>query len=963
MPVRDIKTRFTLEGEQKFKQAMSEAAASIKVLNSEEKLATAEFKASGDAQKFAADKARILKEQIEQQKKAVAAAENAIKALTANGVDQNSKQMQAWQTKLNNAKTGLVNLQAQLDRVGTETQEETKHFKSAETGAAELKAAIEKVGQGVDFQNVISSIDTITGHMESVVKQAAKTAKAIWNMGLDAGRWADDVATASREAGVDVETYQSWMYASQFIDTSVSDIIRNWKDIDNKLAAGGETAQEYAEAMESVGISVRDTNGTIKAGKYIFWDAIDYLHGISDEGERTAEAIRLFGNDWRRLNPLIDAGSAAYRQMAEEGRQVAVVSEENVNALGEMDDSINDFNSRYQKFNYDALAALAPVFKDVADAMSVAISALDDFVTSEEGQQMFSELNEALSGLIKSFLGEDNGKKAFATLVDNARKSITKLTNALDWIIKNGNTVKDIVIGLGVAWTGLKVTKEVLTFMQLLKATPLSKLSAMFGGGGAGAAASAAGAAGTGATGTGAATAAGAAGLPGKFAAGAGKFLGGVAVPAAVVAAAVAPAMIADELNRKQITERLNGVKTEAIAAAAAIGEEGNAALQAVNSAADALGVSGANGMLGDPAAVAQALENVMALDEANPFLSAQTRLLLAQNHEGGLSGAQQSELLDRAMMEALKSLTDPQVVTAAHDVRDSVSDAMDSILEVQEALDEGHTAEKEGSMYSLIRDMSNDQDVIDNLSESTRNLLAAWLDTESGFGSGGPNMFSDSQQLLDAMLKDLGDAWDSMKEAGGNVPAGLAEGIEANSGEATGAAETMAGDVITAAENALGVESPSKVFHGIGENVAVGMANGIYARGKDAINAAMWLAKSVENIVRGALQIHSPSGVFEDLGEYTGLGFAAGIERSASAVSRAVGAMVGATSVRPAMSYAGAAVSVGGGGLSGLASGAEVGADGTVHVTLVLDEEVLGDVMAPIVNDRIGTKINATRR
>ena len=62
-------------------------------------------------------------------------------------------------------------------------------------------------------------------------------------------------------------------------------------------------------------------------------------------------------------------------------------------------------------------------------------------------------------------------------------------------------------------------------------------------------------------------------------------------------------------------------------------------------------------------------------------------------------------------------------------------------------------------------------------------------------------------------------------------------------------------------------------------------------------------------------------------------------------------------------MSYAGAAVSVGGGGLSGLASGAEVGADGTVHVTLVLDEEVLGDVMAPIVNDRIGTKINATRR
>ena len=31
--------------------------------------------------------------------------------------------------------------------------------------------------------------------------------------------------------------------------------------------------------------------------------------------------------------------------------------------------------------------------------------------------------------------------------------------------------------------------------------------------------------------------------------------------------------------------------------------------------------------------------------------------------------------------------------------------------------------------------------------------------------------------------------------------------------------------------------------------------------------------------------------------------------------------------------------------------------------MTMVLDDEVLGDVMAPIVNDKIGAKINATRR
>ena len=43
----DIKTRFSLEGEQQFKSAMTNAANAIKVLNSEQKLAKAQFQNNG----------------------------------------------------------------------------------------------------------------------------------------------------------------------------------------------------------------------------------------------------------------------------------------------------------------------------------------------------------------------------------------------------------------------------------------------------------------------------------------------------------------------------------------------------------------------------------------------------------------------------------------------------------------------------------------------------------------------------------------------------------------------------------------------------------------------------------------------------------------------------------------------------------------------------------------------------
>ena len=65
MATREIKTRFKLEGEQEFKRAMSDAANATKVLDSEMKLAKAQFEQTGDAEAYAAEQARILKEKIE----------------------------------------------------------------------------------------------------------------------------------------------------------------------------------------------------------------------------------------------------------------------------------------------------------------------------------------------------------------------------------------------------------------------------------------------------------------------------------------------------------------------------------------------------------------------------------------------------------------------------------------------------------------------------------------------------------------------------------------------------------------------------------------------------------------------------------------------------------------------------------------------------------------------------------
>ena len=949
----------------KAKTAMTNAETKVKSLTKEEELAAAQFKATGDKEQYLADKTRILKEKIEAQKTAVKAAEDAIKSLTDNGVDPNSAEVQKWRDKLVTAKLGLVNLENRLDHVGDEVDEETEAFGEATGGAGDLKEAIDKVGEGVDYQNVISAIDSITGHMEAVVKAAARAAKAVWEMGVDAGKWADDLATAANEAGVDVETYQSWSYASRFIDTSVDDIVKSWQDIQKHMKEGNT---EYLASLASMGIASRTASNQVRSSEDIFWDAIDYLHGISDEALRAEKATELFGNDWRKLNPLINAGSRAYKDMAEEGMRVAVVSEENVQALGEVDDAVQDFTAQFDKLKYDALAALAPTFKLIAEAMSTAVQSLNEFVQSEEGQQALSDLNAAVSGLISSFLGEDNGKGTFQGIVNGAKTALENLNKALGWLSENGSVVKGIVEGLALAWAGLKISKGVLEFMTLLKAIPLAKLTTIFGNG-AGAAA------GQAASGAAQSAAAGAAGKVAASSAGTSALADaaiGLGIPAAVVTAAVLPAVLADNLDRARIKERLETIKAEALAAAEGMGTEAQAALTVINEAADALGESETKlnvlgqKVVGDIEAIEAAMKQAEELnqsDEGGGFMSNRTALLVHRSNETGMAAGRENELMNTVMTEALDALENPKAPQAAVDIGSAISDAMDYIIEAKDALDETVSPENVEAMYGLIDRLVESEGVFDSLSDETKDLLGAYFDEDSGFGAGSATQFEDAKQVLDAIYADLDSAWNKYIEGGKAMPEGFAQGVNENAGKAAEAGGNMAQGAIDAAEATLDSHSPSRVFETIGGNAAVGLANGIYARGDEAIRAAQWLAQSVTNIMQDALQIHSPSRVFERLGEFTGLGYAEGIESSADRVNRAVDAMIGATSRRPIIAIGGSPVADAASTMSVGAAGAKGTKPDTVHVTMVLDEEVLGDVLAPIVNDKIGAKMNATRR
>ena len=340
---------------------------------------------------------------------------------------------------------------------------------------------LEKIGQTINTQAVLSSLQTIEKGIEGVIKKAASAAKGLFQMGADAGAWADELITSASQMGIDTQTLQQMRGASAFIDTDVSAIESGMKRIaQNRDTQAWMDNLKELEEMSGVSIALEDESGA-RASLDVLLDIVDALATIDSYGEREQIASDLLGRSWNDFNPMVDAGGGrAYKKQMEE---INVVAEENVQALGNLDDANQKAQQDLAVLKETVMAELAPAFEAGAKALSEFATKMQEFVQSETGQAALTALSEAMTNLISAFTSEEN----LETVFDLITKGVESLTGALNWFSENGEAVKGIIEGIGTAFGLIKVSETALTFMQLAQGA-----KNLFGGGGVATAAKAA---------------------------------------------------------------------------------------------------------------------------------------------------------------------------------------------------------------------------------------------------------------------------------------------------------------------------------------------------------------------------------------------------------------------------------------------------------------------------------------
>lgn len=435
MANKTIGAGIALDGEKEFKQAVSGINKDLSVLGSEMQKVTAKFSGNEKSMESLTAKSDVYNKQIETQKKKIEEIQKAL-ANSTKEYGENDKKTKDWQISLNKAEAELAKTEKSLrdtqqemkdlgkesDDTGNEIQEAGKKAKNSGDDAKKGEGGWSKLGSG------LSKVGSFAGKaVMALGTSAVAAAGGLAASSVSAASYADDMLTMSTVTGMSTENLQAYNYAAELVDVSMEDLTKSMSKNIKSMSNAAKGSKEYELAYQKLGVSVKNSDGSLRDSEKVYWEAIDALGKVSNETERDAIAMQLFGKSAQDLNPLIAQGSAGIKELTKEAKDMgAVMSDESLQSLGEFDDSIQRLKGGASAAKNAIGTALLPALKVISGE---GVSLIGDFSKG---------INAANGDTAK--IGQVIGK----TLGDIA----SKIAERMPEIVKTG---MEIIMSLGKA--------------------------------------------------------------------------------------------------------------------------------------------------------------------------------------------------------------------------------------------------------------------------------------------------------------------------------------------------------------------------------------------------------------------------------------------------------------------------------------------------------------------------------
>lgn len=453
-----------LDGEKEFKNAIKEINSNLGYLKSEMNKTASAFDNGGKSMKDLQSKSEVLTKQVDSQKDKVETLKKALEN-AKNEYGENSKQVRSWQIQLNNAEADLNKMNKELDELKKQTtginkiknafQDVKEKISEAEKKTEGLRNAFNKIGDGAKKVGglAVAGIGAAVTAVASLTTAGIAAGKSVYELAKVTAEYGDVIDKGSQKLRISAEDYQKLSYAASMSGASMDVLATAQK----KLASGDS------------GLNLME--------------AIDQIASISDESERAAKGIELFGSKaYMELTPMLNSGAEGLKNLYEQAEKYGMImSQEAVTASAAFCDSLETLQMTAGGLKNRLSAELLPSITGITDGLSSVFMG-----DTEKGMEQIEQGITDLSAKIKELLPTviDVGGSILETLlvsitdnlpvlissgipilleiggsiIDNLPQLIDSVTGILEYLIAEiGNNKEKLVAATNIIVTKLAV--------------------------------------------------------------------------------------------------------------------------------------------------------------------------------------------------------------------------------------------------------------------------------------------------------------------------------------------------------------------------------------------------------------------------------------------------------------------------------------------------------------------------
>lgn len=420
----NIGPKIGVDGEAEYRKQINNIIQQAKTLDSEMRAVTSSFTKSISAEEKSAATSKILAQQIEVQKQRVQELSSMLEK-SAQKYGENDTRTLKWKEAVNKATAELNKMENELSDAADSTDDLGDAMSDAGDNALTFGDVLKA--------NVLSQ--AIVAGVQALADGIKKVSGALKDTVVEGAAFADNILTLSTNTGLSTEKLQEYQYMAELTDTSLDTITGSLTKLIRNMSTAAKGTGDAANAFKALGVEITGRDGELRNNQEVFAETIDALGSMTNETQRDAYAMAIFGKSAQELNSFMAQGSDGIAALAQEAHDMGyVLDNDTLKSLGGVDDAMQRITSLTTSVKNNIAAGLAPVVEDIAQKMIQWAQSVD-----------WTAVGEKILGVVEN------------------------VKNFASFVVENGPAIISVIAGIATGFVAWNVASMIMGVVGAIK--------------------------------------------------------------------------------------------------------------------------------------------------------------------------------------------------------------------------------------------------------------------------------------------------------------------------------------------------------------------------------------------------------------------------------------------------------------------------------------------------------------